>query len=1448
MTVAVPPAEMEDPGCGIPSSCIVSLQRRHDSSKHLLVLEGGGFTYLSVPPSKSVDEGKLCFLDHRLESWDSVSEMCCLREAGHVHAHVHHGDITEDILLEQCMDEAGCTLPMPWDMGSMRTPICSGDERDSDHEHQEGCGHNRIAHGDHFDWLIPQDDGSYVLKHAQATANGVSQFIEHGRLVKVGESLGQLKRRPRQLVNLFSYESPIRKGYESLPKTEEMLDTEIVAFVKSPSIGCLALSSPKQAAVVQEDVVKLTIPRGFKSQGMIKTTFDVMGICCPSEVPLVKKILAPLPGVEEVLVNPTSKTVTVLHDPTVVADVQLVKILNEARLDASIHQRGKRRIGHKWPSPWTIGSGLLLLISFLHYAWSPLKWVALGSIAVGVPPILVRSLVALRRCVLDINALMIIAVGGAIALGDYVEAGSICFLFTLADWLESRSSDKAREAISNVGELAPQTAVLMDGQRVGVEDVKVGTLLAVKAGELIPIDGEVVSGKSSIDESTVTGESKPVEKAMGALVWAGTMNLSGYISVKTTALAEDSAVSRMVRLVEEAQNQHSRTEQLVEKVAKYYTPLVVLAALLIAVIPLAAGSHHHRHWIYLALVLLVVACPCALVISTPVTTTCGIAQAARSGLLVRGGGYLEALARVNVLAVDKTGTLTEGHFRVLDVQPFDSTTSVQQILYWIACVESKSSHPLAPALVAYARLHGVEPTGDISDFEIIPGLGVSAVVDGYKVQIGNARLAASFVRFEDSNSEIVNTWSNLGATVGWVGVNDRPVGVFGVADSVRPEAIEAVASLKKLGMRVVMLTGDSAAAASIVHSQIGDIEVHSELLPEDKVKLVKELKGTGVTAMVGDGINDAPALALADIGIAMGVAGSAVAMETADVALMTNDLRKLAVAIKLGRNVRFKIIQNVSLSFLTKLTIIILAAVGYPSLWAAVLADVGTCLVVIFNSMRLLNRKKGVVLPKFESKKGHKRGHQNHVHGQHQQKHGNLDHFQDDHQELDSTDYHQHHHQELGKIRDNHHHHHHHEELDNCGDGHPRLCDNLNKTGDHCHQELGKTCEHDHYLHKMHHHGVKIPCWPSHRHGHSKAAGDQVVDVILDQTPTSQLHPVKGWAKITSLSGTTAKSRKSCTKDSFGSNCCSETSINVDNKCCQSSNKDTKFRSKITQVFRSAPDGTPSVKCCTIPGTGIECSVGNSICATGTGTDEESKSCSKLFVKPRATTQGTALGKQCCVGQDKSKNLNTDKKLKMASGSHCCSGQQLKPNCCSDVRSKAASGSKCCSGQDEEKICCSKSDTKLEAGHGNQFCSGQVDKDRRCCSNSEKKQQEALGQGCSVLDPETKSFSSGAEKVKAPSGSQHCSGHNLEKKGCSKLEESLKAASGSLCCPGEDTEQSCSSHDAAIPPGKAAATETIRSCGRSKCQSTDHSKCSTEALVHGPLIDLSSFTRPVSPL
>eukprot|EP01018_Ginkgo_biloba_P027444 Gb_28935 [translate_table: standard] len=730
------------------------------------------------------------------------------------------------------------------------------------------------------------------------------------------------------------------------------------------------------------------------NQELRKTTLDVLGICCPSEVPLIENILNALAGVEQVSVNVASKTVTVKHDPVSISSSQLAHALNQARLDASIRVVGEWKSTRKWPSAFTMASGAFLVVACFKFLYDPLRWVALGAVAVSVLPIILRSIVALRQFVLDINVLMLIAVGGTIGLGDYLEAANIVFLFSLAEWLECKSSEQARAAISSVLNLAPQTATIEEsGLKVPVNDVKVSTLLSVKAGEIIPIDGYVMAGKCTADESSLTGESLPVEKDVGSSVWAG------HMSVKTVALAEESTVSKMVKLVEEAQNQRSQTEQFVQQFAKYYTPVVVAVAAGLAIIPLAIGAHDVHHWLHMALIILVTACPCPLVVSTPVATTCALAQAARIGLLIKGGSYLEPLGKLRAVAFDKTGTLTEGQFRVVDIQCVHESTDVQKMLYWISSLERKSSHPMSLALVSYSRFQGVEQSAEVKDFETLHGEGICGVVDQKKIYIGNARLASRL----GWKTDLPNTWKSEGATVGYIGVDRHLVGVFTIADEIRPEAAEAIRDLKELGIQLAMLTGDSAA---IKGRQIGEMTVHSQLLPEDKVRIIGEMKEIGMTGMVGDGINDAPALAAADVGIAMGVAGSAVAMETSDIALMSNDLRKIPEAVKLGRRSMKKIYTNVAISVIIKAAILALTFAGHVSLLIAVLADVGTCLVVTFNSMLLL-RKQAI---HHKHSHSHNDSHQHIEAGKHSHKHCQNDpkhcHHDHDHKHMTETPHH----------------------------------------------------------------------------------------------------------------------------------------------------------------------------------------------------------------------------------------------------------------------------------------------------------------------------------------------------------------------------------------------------------------------------------------------------------
>ncbi|CAA7407424.1 unnamed protein product [Spirodela intermedia] len=687
-----------------------------------------------------------------------------------------------------------------------------------------------------------------------------------------------------------------------------------------------------------------------------KSYFDVLGICCSSEVPLVEKILKSLPGVLTVSVIVPSRTVIVVHDAALVSQLDIVKALNQARLEATVRQYGKAKGVRHWPSPYTIACGVLLALSFLKVFYHPLKWLAVAAAAAGLPPIIHRALAAARRLTLDINILMLIAVGGSIALKDYWEAGSIVFLFTIAEWLESRASYKATSVMSALTSMSPSKAVLAGtGEVVDSSTVEVDSVLAVKAGEVIPIDGIVVDGRSEVDESSLTGESFPVAKQLGSQVWAGTLNINGYLSVKTTALAENSAVAKMTKLVEEAQNAKSKTQRVVDSCAKYYTPGLVLMAALLAILPLALKLNDVKRWLRLALVLLVSACPCALVLSTPVATFCALTSAARSGLLVKGGDFLETLGRAKVVAFDKTGTITRGEFIVVDFHPVSTDVSKESLLYWVSSVESKASHPMAAALVDFARSNSVEPkTERVSEFQIFPGEGIYGEIDGRSLYIGNQRIAAR----TGCAADLGVGKDMRGATVGYVFSGAELLGIFSLTDTCRTGVAEAIRELHRLRIKTAMLTGDSCAAAMFAQKQLGNAlgVVHAELLPEDKVRILKELRGKeGPTVMVGDGMNDAPALLTADVGISMGISGSAVAMETSHITLMSNDVRKIPEAIRLGRRTRRKIIENLVLSVATKAAILALALSGHPLLWAAIVSDVGTCLLVIFNSMLLLN-------------------------------------------------------------------------------------------------------------------------------------------------------------------------------------------------------------------------------------------------------------------------------------------------------------------------------------------------------------------------------------------------------------------------------------------------------------------------------------------------------------
>ncbi len=622
----------------------------------------------------------------------------------------------------------------------------------------------------------------------------------------------------------------------------------------------------------------------------------------------------------------------------------------------------------------TMMAGLLLALALtVHLLAGPAllrDGLLIAAAIVGGFPVARAGWAALRATRRpDMNTLMTIAVAGALAIGEYAEAGVVVFLFSLGELLESLTMDRARNAVRALMVLRPPEATRRtpDGEeRVPVEALAVGDLVLIRPGERIPADGRIREGRSSVDQSPITGESMPVEKGPGDEVFAGTVNGSGALTVEVTRAASDSTLARVIHLVEEAQEQRAPSQRLVDRFAVVYTPAVVAGALLVATLPPLLGLGPFPDWFYRALILLVIACPCALVISTPVAVVSGLTAAARAGVLIKGGVHLEELARLRAVAFDKTGTLTRGEPRLVggacanhiaDRTPQECPDCLD-LLAKAAAVEGRSGHPLARAVVRAAEELGVaDRYGFAEAVESAPGRGVQGQVAGHAVKVGSHAYVHGEREEEDPFCRRVDAIAARGRTavvVEDVCCGNRAYGV--VADALRPEAAAVIGALKEMGIRrTVMLTGDNRAVAERVARAAGVDEFRAELLPEQKVEAVKELLGRyGTVAMVGDGVNDAPALARASVGVAMGAAGSDVALETADVALMGDDLWGVPRAVRLGRRTVAIIRQNVAFSLAAKATFLALAVAGLATLWMAVFADVGVSLLVILNGMRLL--------------------------------------------------------------------------------------------------------------------------------------------------------------------------------------------------------------------------------------------------------------------------------------------------------------------------------------------------------------------------------------------------------------------------------------------------------------------------------------------------------------
>ncbi|MTD46328.1 cadmium-translocating P-type ATPase [Conexibacter sp. W3-3-2] len=689
--------------------------------------------------------------------------------------------------------------------------------------------------------------------------------------------------------------------------------------------------------------------------------FIVDGMDCASCARTVEQVVAGLDGVETVRVSFGNSTLVLRGDvanDTVAAAVRragyVAHVPGAVRgPQAPFWRRNRRTMS-------TTASVALLLVAVALSLLGANDAVAdgafLASMAAGGWPIALAATAALRRRVLDMNVLMTMAAAGAVAIGDFAEAAWVLVLFAIGTTLETFALDRSRRAVEGLMDLAPPEArvVTDDGDElVPVDDVAIGASVLVRPGERLPLDGTVVDGRSSVDESALTGESVPVDKEPGDKVFAGTLNAQGALTVHVTTSAAGSTLARIAELVADAQGSQAPAERFVDRFARYYTPLVFLAAVLLAIVPTAAGGDFDT-WLYRSLALLIVACPCALVISVPVSVVSAIGGAARRGVLIKGGQALEDLGRVSVVALDKTGTLTKGRPEVASIVPVNGLTE-EAVLRLMASIERSSEHPLAAAILRAAEIRSIRPLAT-SDFEAVPGRGAHAHVEGRALWAGGPRMAADHAAALPASFDEAE---QRGETAVMLGEGDTVLAVFGLADELRPEAPAAIVRLRSAGVaRIVMLTGDSERVARAVAQRTGIGEWRAGLLPEDKLEAIRSL-GTGqAIAMVGDGVNDAPALAGATVGVAMGAAGSDIALESADVALMGDELERLPEAIEHSRRAVRIMRQNVVVSLATKAVFVVLAPLGFVSLIAAVAVDMGVSLLVTLNGVRLLQTRR----------------------------------------------------------------------------------------------------------------------------------------------------------------------------------------------------------------------------------------------------------------------------------------------------------------------------------------------------------------------------------------------------------------------------------------------------------------------------------------------------------
>lgn len=718
---------------------------------------------------------------------------------------------------------------------------------------------------------------------------------------------------------------------------------------------------PSSAQVLNESI-----------EGTSETILIVSGVDCSEEVAAIESALKNTGHVQKVKVSILSGKATIQHDGEL-SDPELIDTLKSAGLKArSENESEPSKEGKNLKLISVIASGVLtgigLLVGWLTEPTPPFIAETIFSLAIvaGAWFIVPKAFCTLRQKRFDMNVLMTVAVIGAIIIGEWEEAAAVTFLFALSELLESYSVSRARRAIESLMELSPLTALVKrNGEVTEVElsEVAKDETIVIKSGAKVPLDGIVSAGSSSINQAPITGESLPVEKNEGDQVFAGTINGEGSLEATVTGKAGETTLASMIRLIEDAQSQKAPSERFVDTFAKYYTPIIMVLAVLVCLIP-GAITGDWSTWFYRALVLLVIACPCALVISTPVSVVSGLTAMARRGVLIKGGAYLEIVGKLRALAVDKTGTITRGLPEVTEVVSL-TNQSAEEIVAIAAAIDIHSDHPIAVAITDYAKEQNIN-FESASDYKSQTGRGADGSLNSHQYFVGNHRYTHELGICSDELESRLQAIESNGLSVVVVGHkahNDcagEVLGIIAVGDTIREDAKAAIASLHAVGIeQVVMLSGDNQTTVDAIAKEAGIDQAKGDLLPEQKIENVRELlEKYRFVGMVGDGVNDAPAMASASLGIAMGAAGTDTAIETADMALMTDDLSKISEAIHLGRRALGIIKFNIIFSLAIKAIFLVLAFTGHTSLWLAILADTGATLLVIANALRLLSPSK----------------------------------------------------------------------------------------------------------------------------------------------------------------------------------------------------------------------------------------------------------------------------------------------------------------------------------------------------------------------------------------------------------------------------------------------------------------------------------------------------------